>query len=213
MVPSPQLTQKSASRGGTEHTCPAGHGPLGTLLPSRGTQGCCVPQGRAAGLPHRLQASPLSCHTPASPRRGDPIREVISRHDSSFPCSVPWRHFDLDRNSCRRLARRIPAGDRCQRGAEGSPSHPIQPWHPATPTPRGSPSCPLCVGTPRVLVPSILTTSHPPALRFPMAGGSRAGPTQSRAPPCSSLQAHCACLRLIPAHAGISAAYTAPHGI
>lgn len=148
MVPSPQLTQKCASRGGAEHTCPAGHGPLGTLLPSRGTQGCCVPQGRAAGLPHRLQASLLSCHTPASPRRGDPIREVISRHDSSFPCSVPWRHFDLDRNSCRRLARRIPAGDRCHWGAEGSPFPPHTAPRPRCPHPTGLPLLPPMCGHP-----------------------------------------------------------------
>lgn len=136
-----------------ERTCPAGHGgwghgPLGTLLLSRGTQGCRGPWGWEAGLPHRLQASPLSCHTPASPRRGDPIREVISRHDSSFPCSVPWRHFDLDRNSCRRRGRQIPAGDRCCQGAEGSPSLPHTALGPRCPHPMGPPLLPPVYGHP-----------------------------------------------------------------
>lgn len=80
--------------------------------------------------------------------RGDPIREVISRHDSSFPCSLPWRHADLDRNSCLCLSRRIPARDHwgpwhppphlTELRGPPSPLHTPQACCPA-PLPRGAP--------------------------------------------------------------------------
>lgn len=192
---------------GPRAPCSAHWAPMGAVALGLGWQDsrtACPSPHSAAACWHPRAA--LTC-------RGDPIREVISRHDSSFPCSLPWRHADLDRNSCLCLIRRIPARDHWE------------PWHPPPhltelrgppsplPHPSGLPSCPPAAGSPvgaKCWLPESspwLMPAHPQAL------GARGPAPHTPGPPSPLLPAHCASLRLIPAHAGISAAYTAPHGI
>jgi len=162
-----------------------GHGPP-HLAPLAEHPWVLQPRGSVSRIPTQSPCSAAACWHPCATltRRGDPIREVISQQDSSFPCSLPWRHADLDRNSCLRLDSWIPARDR--RGPWHPPPHPTQLWAPPLPlpsTPLGLAILPHCCGEPhdnKVLAPSIFTLAHasPPA----STGDTSSSPTHSQSP-------------------------------